>query len=152
MNRSRFVIAGIVFASCVVVIAAAAEKPPELAKIKFKDLVKLLNLTAEQQATIKPDVARIQEIVKQADKQRGTAGYGAGGRTPVGGGRWGGGITGSPSGAQITDRGERHAQRVEWQREITNRIDEIKSVLTPGQLEKFKTIQVPDLMAQPGIG
>ena len=61
----------------------------------------------------------------------------------------GGGYQG---GAQVGDREGRLAQRVEWQKEITNRVEEIKSLLTPGQREKFKTIQVPDLMAPNRFG
>ncbi len=132
--------------------AAAAEKTPDLAKTKFKDIAKYLNLTPEQQQKIKPDVERIQDIVKQADKQRGTPGFGGGGRVPVGGSRWGGpGGGGSQGAVQVGDTEQRQIQRVEWQKEITNRAEEIRSFLTPEQREKFKAIQVPDILAPPGV-
>ncbi len=130
---------------CLAILPAAAGKPIDLGKTKFKDIAKYLNLTAEQQQKIRPDVDRIQDVVKQAAKQRGTPGFGAGGRTPVGGGgRWDG-ATGSPNTVQLGDREQRQAQRVEWQKEITNRVEEIKSFLTPEQLEKFKAIQIPNI-------
>jgi len=128
-------------------LPAGAGKPLDLGKTKFKEIAKYLNLTADQQQKIKPDVERIQDIVKQVARQRGTPGFGAGGRTPVGGSRWGGGIGGNPGGVQAGGRQEQEAQRVEWQKEITNRTDEIRSFLTPGQLEKFKTIQVPNVLS-----
>ncbi len=132
---------------------ASAAKPPDLAKTKFKDIAKYLNLTADQQAKIKPDVDRIQAIVKQADKQRGTPGLGGGGRVPVGGGRWGApGGGGTQGGVQVGDLEQRRVQREEWQKEITNRVEEIKSLLTPEQLEKFKVIQVPKVAAAPSPG
>ena len=132
-----------------VALPVEGAKPLNLGKTKFKDIAKFLNLRADQQDTIRRDVERIQEIVKQADKQRGAPGFGAGGRTPVGaGGRWGGGGMGAPGGGggvQVGDVQERRLQRAEWQKEIGNRVDEIKSLLTPEQAEKFKTIIVPDL-------
>lgn len=131
---------------------ALAEKPPDLGRTKFKDIVKYLNLSTEQQPTIKLDVERIQDIVKQADKQRGAPGFGAGGRTPIGGPRGIGGMGGYQGPTQVGEGGERQAQRIEWQKEITNRVEEIKSLLTPEQKEKFKTIQVPDLLAPGPIG
>jgi Spy/CpxP family protein refolding chaperone len=135
------------------VLPASATKPPDLGRTKFKDIAKYLNLTADQQAKIKPDVDRIQDIVKQADKQRGTPGFGGGGRTPVGGGRWGApGGGGNQGGVQVGDFEERRARRQEWQKEITNRVEEVKSLLTPEQLEKFKAIQVPNVVAPPSRG
>ncbi len=126
---------------------ARAEKPPDLGRTKFKDIVKYLNLTSDQQEKVKRDIERIQDIVKQADKQRGSTGYGAGGRTPVGG-QWG---PGAPLGGQnrvdLGDVQERRARQQEWQKEIVNRVDEIKTFLTPGQLEKFKNIAIPDILA-----
>jgi hypothetical protein len=151
--RSRALIAAcFALAWLAVTVPAFAEKPPDLARTKFKEIAKYLNLTTGQQVTIKPDVEHIQEIVKQADKQGGSPGYGGGGRTPVGGSRWGGGIGGSPGGTQVGEREQRRTQRVEWQKEITNRVEEIKSLLTPEQAEKFKAIQVPNLMASPAGG
>jgi Spy/CpxP family protein refolding chaperone len=130
--------------------AASAEKTPDLGKTKFKDIARYLNLTPDQQARIKPDVDRIQDLVKQADKQRGAPGFGGGGRTPVGGGRWGGpGGGGNQGSVQVGDLEQRRAQRQEWQKEITNRVEEIKSLLTPEQVEKFKSIQVPNIVAPP---
>ncbi len=131
--------------------ASAAEKVPDLAKTKFKDIAKYLNLTPEQQQKIKPDVERIQDLVKQAEKQRGAPGFGGGGRVPVGGSRWGGpGGSGSQGAVQVGDLEQRRVQRVEWQKEITNRVEEIRSFLTPEQREKFKPIQVPDILTPPG--
>ena len=132
--------------------AAAADKTPDLGKTKFKDIAKYLNLTTDQQGKIKPDVDRIQDLVRQADKQRGTPGFGGGGRTPVGGGRWGGAPGGeNQGGVDVGDVEERIARRQEWQKEIANRVDEIKSLLTPEQLEKFKSIPVPNLSARPRV-
>jgi Spy/CpxP family protein refolding chaperone len=132
--------------------ALSAEKTPDLGKTKFKDIAKYLNLTPDQQARIKPDVDRIQDLVKQADKQRGAPGFGGGGRTPVGGGRWGGpGGGGNQGSVQVGDLEQRRAQRQEWQKEITNRVDEIRSLLTPGQLEKFKAMPVPNIVAPPSL-
>ena len=125
----------------------AAEKTPDLGRTKFKDIVKYLNLTADQQEKIKRDVDRIQEIVKQADKQRGSPGFGAGGRTPVGAGRWGTGGAGSSGRVEVGDLAERRARQQEWQKEIVNRVDEIKTFLTPEQLEKFKAITIPNILA-----
>ncbi len=147
MPRKRLVAACCAFALLAVAMPARAEKPLDLGRTKFKDIVKYLNLTAEQQQKIKPDVERIQDIVKQAAKQRGTAGYGGGGRTPVGGSRWGGGIGGNPGGVQVGERAERQQQRVEWQKEIGNRVEEIRSFLTPEQIEKFKAIQIPNILS-----
>ncbi len=124
-----------------------AGKPIDLGKTKYKEIAKYLDLTPSQEKTIKLDIERIQDLVKQAEKQRGTPGYGAGGRTPIGSGQWGGGIGGSPTSVQVGRSADREAQRAEWRKEITNRIEEIKSLLTPPQLEKFKTIKLPDLMA-----
>ncbi len=127
---------------------ARADKTLDLGKTKFKEIAKYLNLTAEQEAKIKPDVERIQDVVKQAAKQGGSPGFGAGGRTPIGGGgRWGGSMGGNQGAVQVGDRAERQAQRVEWQKEITNRVEEIQSFLTPEQREKFKTITIPDILA-----
>ncbi len=129
-----------------------AEKTPDLSKTKFKDIAKYLDLSAEQQAKIKPDVDRIQDIVKQAGRlPTGHRGWGGGGRAPVGSS----GVMGRPN-PQAGDMGgsgggnttEARAQRQEWQKEITNRIEEIKSFLTPAQIEKFKSVQVPNLMAR----
>jgi len=126
----------------------SAEKPPDLGRTKFKDIAKYLDLTPDQQEKIRHDVDRIQEIVKQADKQRGSPGFGGGGRTPVGGGRWGGGATAGNTGkVEVGDLEERRARQQEWQKEITNRVDEIKTFLTPAQAEKFKTIAVPNILA-----
>ncbi len=128
---------------------ARADKTPDLGKTKFKDLAKYLDLTSEQQAKIKPDVERIQDIVKDASRQAGA--FGGGKRVPIGGGgpfgRPGGagGMQGGSSGGNATDV---RAQRQEWQREIGNRVEEIKSFLTPEQLEKFKSVQVPNLLAR----
>ena len=130
--------------------ALSADKPPDLGKTKFKDIVKYLNLTPDQQTKIKPDVDRIQDLVRQAEKQRGAPGFGGGGRTPVGGGRWGTpGGGGNQGSVQVGDVEERRAQRQEWQKEVTNRVEEIKSFLTPEQVQKFKSITVPDLAAPP---
>jgi hypothetical protein len=144
----------------VAAIPALAEKVPDLGKTKFKDIAKYLSLTPQQQEKIRPDLDRIQEIVKDAAKQRGVGGWNSGGanRTPVGGSgvmaRPGPGATGSGGGEATTPEKfeERRAQRKEWQTEITNRVEEIKSFLTPGQLEKFKNVQVPNLMALPSQG
>jgi hypothetical protein len=138
----------VAFAWLAVVVPASAEKPLDLGKTKFKEIAKYLNLTGEQQPKIKLDVERIQDIVKQAAKQRGTPGFGGGGRTPIGGSRWGGGIGGNPGGVQVGERQERQAQRVEWQKEISNRVAEIRSFLTPEQLEKFKAIQIPNILSE----
>ncbi len=127
---------------------ARADKTPDLGKTKFKDLVKYLDLTSEQQVKIKPDVDRIQEIVKDASRQTGASG---GKRVPVGGsGPFGrpGGAGGVQTGGGAGNPTEVRAQRQEWQREISNRVEEIKSFLTPAQLEKFKSVQVPDLLAK----
>jgi Spy/CpxP family protein refolding chaperone len=132
--------------------APSAEKPPDLGKTKFKDIARYLNLTSDQQARIKPDVDRIQDLVKRADKQRGAPGFGGGGRTPVGGGRWGGpGGGGNQGSVQVGDLEQRRLQRQEWQKEITNRVEEMKSLLTPEQVEKFKSIQVPNIVAPPSL-
>jgi hypothetical protein len=147
MRRNGVIAVYLAFAWVAFAMPVGAEKPLDLGKTKFKEIAKYLNLTADQQQKIKPDVERIQEIVKQAAKQRGTPGFGAGGRTPVGGSRWGGGIGGNPGGVPAGERQKQEAQRVEWQKEITNRTEEIRSFLTPGQLEKFKTIQVPDILS-----
>lgn len=136
----------------VLVVPAGAEKPLDLGKTKFKDVAKYLNLTGDQQKKIKRDVDRIQQIVKDAEKQRGTPGFGAGGRTPVGGSRWGGGIAGNPGAVPLGDRTEQRAQREEWQKEIRNRVEEIESLLTPEQREKFKAIQIPNILASPTGG
>ena len=129
-------------------LPANAEKPLDLGKTKFKEIARFLNLTADQQKTIKRDVERIQEIVKQADKQRGSPGFGGGGRTPVGGGRWGAGAGAGNSGkVEIGDLAERRVRQQEWQKEIVNRVDEIKTFLTPEQVEKFKAITIPDILA-----
>ncbi len=145
--RSLRIVAICLAVSWIAVTAARAEKPLDLGKTKFKEIAKYLNLTAEQQAKIKPDVERIQDVVKQAAKQGGSTGYGAGGRTPIGGSRWGAPGSGNQGSVQMGDRGERQAQRVEWQKEITNRVEEIRSFLTPAQLEKFKAITIPDILA-----
>ena len=137
--------------------AISKPKVPELAKAKFDDIAKYLSLTREQQEKIKPDVVRIQDIVKQAGKQRGPlGGWGGGGpRSPVGGG-WGGtgggapGARGDGAGRGGSDQSEQmRAQREEWQKEITNRVEEIKGLLTPEQLEKFNAIAVPNVVAPP---
>ncbi len=144
------------FALVVMLIAVPgsyAEKVPDLGKTKFKDIAKYLDLTPGQQARVKPDVERIQQIVKDAQNQPGSSGgFGSGGRAPVGGtGAFGrpspGGMSGAtevPSSEKIE---ERRAMRKEWQTEINNRVDEIKTFLTPAQLGKFKAIQVPNLFA-----
>lgn len=147
MQRRRFFAVAVALIWCLVGAGARAEKPLDLGRTKFKDIAKYLDLTREQQAKVKPDVERIQDIVKQAAKQRGTPGFGAGGRTPVGGSRWGGGLGGNTGGVQVGERAERQQQRVEWQKEINNRIEEIESYLTPGQIEKFKAIQVPNILS-----
>jgi hypothetical protein len=128
---------------------AFAEKVPDLGKTKFKEIAKYLALTSEQQLKVKPDVERIQDIVKDAQKQSAGGGFGSGGRAPIGGsGPFGrpspGGGTEVPSSAKIEAR---RIQRQEWQTEINNRVDEIKSFLTPEQVEKFKNITVPNLFA-----
>ncbi len=128
---------------------AFAEKVPDLGKTKFKEIAKYLALTPEQQAKVKPDVERIQDIVKDAQKQSTGGGFGSGGRAPVGGnGAFGqpspGGGTEVPSAAKIEAR---RIQRQDWQTEIKNRVEEIRSFLTPDQLEKFKNMQVPNLFA-----
>ncbi len=133
---------------------AAKEKIPDLGRTKFKDIAKYLNLNADQQNKIKPDVDRIQQIVKDAQKLGGPkGGWGGGGaRSPVGGG-WGGmgrGGGAQPSGGSTGNTEQKRAQLQEWQKEITNRVDEIKSFLAPDQLEKFKAVQVPDLDAPGG--
>lgn len=145
------VIAGVFCAAAWLVLAvpAGAEKPPDLGKTKFKEIAKYLNLTAGQQKQIKIDVDRIQDIVKQAAKQRGSPGFGAGGRTPVGGSRWGGGIGQGSGSVQVGDRAEQRIQREEWQKEIRNRVEEIESLLTPEQIVKFKAIEVPDVVSTP---
>jgi hypothetical protein len=131
----------------------AAGKPPDLGRTKFKDIAKYLDLTTEQQDKIRRDVERIQEIVKQADKQGGSPGYGGGGRTPVGGGRWGAGAGAGTSGrVEVGDVQERLARRQEWQKEIVNRADEIRTFLTPPQVEKFKTITIPNILSSPSGG
>ncbi|MGE5359604.1 MAG: hypothetical protein ACM3NQ_11350 [Bacteroidales bacterium] len=126
-----------------------AEKVPDLGKTKFKDISKYLALTPEQQAKVKPDVDRIQAIVKDAQKQSTGGGFGRGGRAPIGGsGAFGqpspGGGTEVPSSAKIEAR---PIQRNDRQTEINNRVDEIKTFLTPDQLEKFKNMQVPNLLS-----
>jgi Spy/CpxP family protein refolding chaperone len=52
---------------------------------------------------------------------------------------------------QVGDLEQRRLQRQEWQKEITNRVEEIKSLLTPEQVEKFKSIQVPNIVAPPSL-
>ncbi len=134
-------------------VPAGAEKPLDLGKTKFKDIAKYLNLTSDQQKKIKPDVDRIQEIVKLAARQRGSPGFGAGGRTPVGGSRWGGGgIGANPGSVQVGDRAEQRLQREEWQKEIRNRVEEIESFLTPEQVQKFKSVLVPSVVSSPTGG
>lgn len=148
MTRSRIVGAFAVVLWLAGAGVGAAGKPPDLGRTKFKDIAKYLNLTADQQEKTRRDVERIQEIVKQADKQRGSPGFGAGGRTPVGGGRWGaGGGAGGAGKVEVGDIAERRARQQEWQKEIVNRVDEIKTFLTPEQLEKFKTITIPNILA-----
>lgn len=134
---------------------ATAAKTPNLGKTKFKDVAKFLALTPEQQLKVRPDVDRIQAIVKDAEKQRGQGGWGRGGRRiPVGGsgvmGR--GGVGGSDTAPPAGNFEEMRRQRQEWQKEIDNRVDEIKSFLTPQQLEKFKSIELPNLNALPSRG
>ena len=147
MRAGRLVALSLALVWIALAVPARAEKPLDLGKAKLKEIAKFLNLTAEQEAKVKPDVDRIQDLVKQAAKQGGSPGFGAGGRTPVGGGRWGGGMGGNQGSVQVGDREERRAQRVEWQKEITNRAEEIRSFLTPEQVEKFKTITIPDILA-----
>ncbi len=150
MTRRRLFISLCALAWLSVNTAAGADKVPDLGRTKFKEIAKYLNLTAEQQQKIKPDVDRIQDVVKQAEKQRGGPGFGGGGRTPIGSGNWGGGPARTGGGAvQVGDIEGRRLQRQEWQKEITNRAEEIKTFLTPPQIEKFKAMGVPDLMAGP---
>ena len=146
------VLGGVLCAVAWLVFALPANvgKPLDLGKTKFKEIARFLNLTADQQKTIKRDVERIQEIVKQAAKQQGTPGYGAGGRTPVGGGRWGG--FGQSGGIQVGERAEQRVQRDQWQKEIRNRVEEIESLLTPEQREKFKSIEIPNVLSSPTGG
>ncbi len=133
---------------CLATTGLAAGKPPDLGRTKFKDIVKYLNLTSDQQEKVKRDVERIQDIVRQADKQRGSPGFGGGGRTPVGAGQWGaGGTAGSQNKVEVGDLEERRARQQEWQKEIVNRVEEIKTFLTPPQLEKFKDITIPNILA-----
>ncbi len=151
-RRLRIVLAAVCVAGWLAAAmpSAAADKVPDLGKTKFKDIAKYLSLTSDQQQKIKGDVERIQDIVKDAEKQRGTAGFGAGGRTPVGAGRWGGPASGGNQGSiRAGDVEGQRLQREEWQKEINNRVTEIRSFLTPGQLEKFKTLQVPDIRSSP---
>src|SRR5512133_3370226 len=93
--RLRTTLPGAAFSLVLLFVAlpAVAEKVPDLGRTKFKDIAKYLNLTSDQQGKIKPDVERIQAIVKDADKQRGAAGSGR--RVPLGGN----GVFGRPGAA-----------------------------------------------------
>lgn len=125
-------------------LAAAGDKPPNWGTTKFKDLAKHLNLTAAQQAKIKPNVEKIQDLVKRAARLPGSGwrgGYAGGGRlgSP---GDWGRRPPSAATGAGSKQSAE---QREEWQSEIEGRVLEIKGLLTPEQIAKFDAIEVPDL-------
>jgi hypothetical protein len=129
--------------------AGAGEKPPDLGKAKFKDLAKYLSLTAEQQAKIRPNVERIQDLVKRAARLPGSGGWRGGyaGGSRIGGpGDWG---RRPPAGGGTDVKGSR-AQREEWQTEIEARVSEIRVLLTPAQQAKFESVRIPNLRAAPG--
>jgi len=143
-------VAGFLCAALFLVAAAGAagEKPPDLAKVKFKQLAKYLDLSVEQQAKIRPNVERVQDIVKRAARLPGSGGW-RGGYASTGGiggpGDWG---RRPPSTATTggTAPKEAMAQRQEWQKEIEGRVLEIKSMLTPAQLVKFQAVQIPNIV------